>query len=94
MTDAEPGLYGTPGRVEDEVATVRAIYDAFARRDVDALATYRDRAPGVRQALPTHEHFVPVLVAAGASVDRSERVQFPITGFAYGSFTRRSVQFG
>ena len=33
--DAEPGLYGTPGRVEDEVATVRAIYEAFARRDVE-----------------------------------------------------------
>src|SRR5688572_12147750 len=35
VTDAEPGLYGTPGRVEDEVATVRAIYEAFARRDVE-----------------------------------------------------------
>ena len=40
MTDAEPGLYGTPGRVEDEVATVRAIYDAFARRDVEAALKY------------------------------------------------------
>jgi ketosteroid isomerase-like protein len=32
---AEPGSYGTPGRVEEEVGTVRAIYDAFARRDVE-----------------------------------------------------------
>jgi ketosteroid isomerase-like protein len=32
----EPGLYGNPGRVQREVATVRAIYDAFARRDVEA----------------------------------------------------------
>ena len=34
--------------------------DVLARRDVDALLDYRERAPGVRQALPTHEHFVPV----------------------------------
>lgn len=37
MTGAEPGIYGTPGRVEREVATVRAIYDAFARRDIEGM---------------------------------------------------------
>lgn len=68
--------------------------DAFSRRDVDALATYRERAPGVRMALPTHEHFVPALVAAGASLDRNEAVTMPISGFTYGSFTKRSLQFG
>jgi ketosteroid isomerase-like protein len=36
VAGGEPGGYGTPGRVDDEVATVRAIYDAFARRDVEA----------------------------------------------------------
>ncbi len=64
------------------------------KRDVDALAKYRERAPGVRYALPTHEHFVPVAVAMGASIDSTESVRFPITGFMAGSFTRRSVQFG
>src|SRR6185369_3980487 len=68
--------------------------ETLERRDVDALAVYRDRAPGVRSALPTHEHFVPVLVAAGASIGTSESVKFPIAGFTYGSFTKRSVQFG
>jgi 4,5-DOPA dioxygenase extradiol len=68
--------------------------DALVRRDVDAMVQYRARAPGVRLALPTHEHFVPVLVALGASIDESEPVTFPITGFTYGSFTKRSVQFG
>jgi len=68
--------------------------DALGRRDMDALATYRKTAPGVRMALPTHEHFVPVLVAAGASAPSSEPVTFPITGYAFGSFTKRSVQFG
>src|SRR4030095_7255129 len=51
--------------------------EAIAKRDVDALAKYRQTAPGVRMALPTHEHFVPVLVALGASLDRTERVTFP-----------------
>jgi 4,5-DOPA dioxygenase extradiol len=68
--------------------------DVLARRDVDALAKYRDLAPGVREALPTHEHFVPVAVALGASIDRSEPATFPVTGWSYGSFTKRSVQFG
>jgi 4,5-DOPA dioxygenase extradiol len=68
--------------------------EMLERRDVDALAKYRERAPGVRMALPTHEHFVPVAVAMGASIDTAEAVTFPITGFTYGSMTKRSVQFG
>ncbi len=64
------------------------------RKDVDALAQYRSLAPGVRQSLPTHEHFVPVLTALGAALDGANQVSFPITGFTYGSMTRRSVQFG
>ncbi len=68
--------------------------DVIARRDVDALLDYRRRAPGVRLALPTHEHFVPSLVALGAAADRPERIAFPITGFYGGSMTKRSVQFG
>jgi 4,5-DOPA dioxygenase extradiol len=67
--------------------------DVLARHDVDALADYRRKAPGVRESLPTHEHFVPVLVAAGAASE--SQVQFPITGFWMGgAMTRRSVQFG
>lgn len=68
--------------------------EAIAKRDVDALAHYRERAPGVRMALPTHEHFVPVLVALGASLDHAEKVEFPITGHWLGGLTKRSVQFG
>jgi ketosteroid isomerase-like protein len=36
VESVEPGLYGTPGPVDKEVATVRAIYAAFARRDVES----------------------------------------------------------
>jgi ketosteroid isomerase-like protein len=40
VAGAEPGLYGTPGDVHAEVAAVRAIYDAFARRDVEGMLEY------------------------------------------------------
>ena len=67
--------------------------ETIAGHDIDALLDYRRRAPGVRESLPTHEHFVPVIVAAGAAGDGA--VSFPITGFWWGgSMTRRSVQFG
>ncbi|HEY0715623.1 MAG TPA: class III extradiol ring-cleavage dioxygenase [Polyangia bacterium] len=68
--------------------------EGLVRRDVDSLMQYRKRAPGVEIALPTHEHFAPVLVALGSSIDRSEAVTFPVTGWEAGSLTRRSVQFG
>lgn len=67
--------------------------EVLAKKDVDALLDYRARAPGVRLALPTHEHFVPVIVALGAAAD-SGPVSFPITGYLAGVLTKRSVQFG
>ena len=39
MTD-ELGRYGNPGAVTAEVDVVRAIYDAFARRDVEAALAH------------------------------------------------------
>lgn len=66
----------------------------LARKDVDALMDYRAKAPGVRESLPTHEHFVPVIAALGAAIDDASPAKFPITGWAYGSGTKRSVQFG
>ena len=68
--------------------------DTITRHDIDALLDYRQRAPGVRQALPTHEHFVPLLVSLGAATEGPREVHFPITGFLAGSLTRRSLQLG
>jgi 4,5-DOPA dioxygenase extradiol len=69
--------------------------DALSRLDVEALQGFRERAPAVERALPTWEHFAPVLVAAGAVADERPRAAFPITGFWMdGAFTKRSVQFG
>jgi 4,5-DOPA dioxygenase extradiol len=86
-----PGSAGAPQWALDFDAWAG---EAFAKRDVDALVNYRRVAPGVDMALPTHEHFVPALVALGASLDRSEAVTFPITGLWWGAFTKRSIQFG
>jgi 4,5-DOPA dioxygenase extradiol len=67
--------------------------DALTRFDVDALLDFQARAPAAKLALPTWEHYAPVLVAAGAASAKSHRVTFPITGFWLdGPFTRRSVQ--
>lgn len=68
--------------------------DVFARKDADALLDYRSKAPAVNIALPTHEHFIPSIVAMGTASDKVEPVTFPITGFVGGPHTKRSVQFG
>ena len=69
--------------------------DALARFDLDALKDFATRAPTAKTALPTWEHYAPVLVAAGAVTEERPRTSFPITGFwMEGAFTKRSVQFG
>ena len=69
--------------------------DALERFDVDALIDFQTRAPAANMALPTWEHYAPVLVAAGAVADARPRTSFPITGWWMdGAFTKRSVQFG
>jgi len=69
--------------------------NAIAHLDLDALLDFQTRAPAARMALPTWEHYAPLLVAAGALGDERPAVSFPITGWWMdGAFTRRSVQFG
>lgn len=68
--------------------------ETLEKRDDDALMDFMARAPAASMALPTTEHFVPVIVAAGAAEGHG-KVSFPITGFwgaAGGAFTRRSVE--
>lgn len=43
------------------------VADAVERRDVEALVHYRERAPHAVRAHPTEEHYLPLLVALGAS---------------------------
>jgi 4,5-DOPA dioxygenase extradiol len=70
------------------------VEDALSRFDVDVLIDFQTRAPKVRMALPTWEHYAPVLVSAGAASDKQPRITFPVTGWWMdGAFTKRSVQF-
>jgi 4,5-DOPA dioxygenase extradiol len=68
--------------------------ETLTRGDVDALVDFEKRAPAARTALPTTEHFVPVIVAAGAASEAGSKPSFPITGWWMdGAFTKRSVEF-
>ena len=67
--------------------------EALERFDLDALENFRERAPAADLALPTWEHYAPLLVSAGAAGDARPHVTFPIVGFWMdGAFTKRSVQ--
>jgi 4,5-DOPA dioxygenase extradiol len=69
--------------------------ESLASLDFDALQDFQRRAPSAQVALPSWEHYAPVLVAAGAVADERPPVAFPIRGFWMdGAFTKRSVQFG
>jgi 4,5-DOPA dioxygenase extradiol len=83
----QPGIPAWAREFDEWVA------DALSRFDVDALLDFQKRAPAARTALPTWEHYAPLLVAVGAVAGASPEVTFPITGFwMEGAFTKRSVQ--
>lgn len=83
---------GIPGWARDFDAWVA---DALSRWDLDALQEFQTKGPAAHLALPTWEHYAPLLVAAGAVGDDRPAVTFPIAGFWMdGAFTKRSVQFG
>lgn len=68
------------------------VRDKVANNDVDALLAYRDKAPDLKLAHPTDDHFVPLLVALGAGT--GAKVTFPIEGWEFGSLSRCAVRFG
>lgn len=63
------------------------------RRDVDALVDYRQRAPHAARAHPTDEHFLPLLVAVGAS-EAEDSVSVLDGGITYGVLSMESYVFG
>ena len=65
--------------------------EALARGDVDELAAYRTRAPGMPYAHPTVEHFIPLFVTLGAATTPDEPGQQIIDGYWMG-LSKRSLQ--
>jgi len=65
--------------------------DALARGDIEELQHFRNRAPGLRYAHPTVEHFTPLFVTLGASADPTAPVTTTIDGYMVG-LSKRSFQ--
>ena len=65
--------------------------DALARGDVDELAHFRTRAPGMPYAHPTVEHFTPLFVTLGAATDPEAPVTTTVDGYFLG-LAKRSFQ--
>lgn len=65
--------------------------EALARGDVDTLAAYRSKAPGMPYAHPTVEHYTPLFVTLGAATDPEEPGEQVIDGFWMG-LSKRSLQ--
>ena len=64
--------------------------EALSRGDVDALASYKDLAPGVKFAHPTVEHFTPLFISLGAATDTSAAPETLIDGYFMG-LSKRSI---
>lgn len=65
---------------------------AIAAKDVDAVIDFLHKAPAATLAHPRTEHFAPLFVSLGASVDKLRAGTSVIDGFWYG-LSKRSWQF-
>jgi len=65
--------------------------EALARGDVDTLAGYRSKAPGMPYSHPTVEHYVPMFITLGAADHPEKPVTTTIEGYMMG-LSRRSFQ--
>ncbi len=65
--------------------------EAIAGGDLDTLAAYADKAPGMPYAHPTVEHLTPLFVALGAATDPGTPAEQRIDGYWMG-LSKRSLQ--
>ena len=65
--------------------------EALDAGDVETLAAYRDRAPGMPYAHPTVEHYTPLFVTLGAATTPDDPARQVIDGFWMG-LSKRSLQ--
>jgi 4,5-DOPA dioxygenase extradiol len=86
---ARMGVSGVPSALAEFDAWVA---EALAGRDLDTLLDYRVRAPGLAYAHPTVDHFVPLFIALGASLDTDGASQTQIDGYWMAN-SKRSLQF-
>jgi len=97
--EAPVRLYDTSGPYTDDSAKIdiekglapRRRDWILARGDVEELASYRTKAPGMPYAHPTVEHFTPLFVALGAASDPETPGEQLIDGYWMG-LSKRSLQ--
>jgi 4,5-DOPA dioxygenase extradiol len=65
--------------------------DALRRGDVDELAAYRTKAPGMPYAHPTVEHYTPLFITLGAATAADKPGAQKVDGFWMG-LSKRSLQ--
>jgi 4,5-DOPA dioxygenase extradiol len=65
--------------------------EALARGDVDLLADYRAKAPGMPYAHPTVEHYTPLFITLGAATAADAPGEQLVDGFWMG-LSKRSLQ--
>ncbi|MDT0200865.1 class III extradiol ring-cleavage dioxygenase [Nocardioides sp. AE5] len=65
--------------------------EALARGDVDELAAYRSKAPGMPYAHPTVEHYIPLFITLGAADKADDPGEQKIDGYWMG-LAKRSLQ--
>jgi 4,5-DOPA dioxygenase extradiol len=95
MTHGLPFL--TRGMMAGEVVpSWSADFDAWAAEalshgDVDTLAAYRSKAPGMPYAHPTVDHYIPLFITLGAAAREDRPVDTVIEGYMAG-LSKRSFQ--
>jgi len=67
------------------------IAERLATRDFEAIVNY-ESAPNARLAVPTPEHFEPLLIVLGAS-HADDRLESIYEGFQYATLSMRSMAF-
>lgn len=60
--------------------------------DIDALMNYRELAPHATEAVPTSEHFIPLLLAMGSG-DKNRRAKLLHRSYQYGNLSLSCWQF-
>jgi 4,5-DOPA dioxygenase extradiol len=70
------------------------VAQAILHGDADSLIDFAHRAPSPLLAHPTPDHYLPILVIAGAAAALGASPRFTLDGWEYGNISRRSVQFG
>jgi 4,5-DOPA dioxygenase extradiol len=90
LTDMSRGADAVPATWSSEFDAWAA--ERIAARDFDALLDFERQGPAARIAHPRTEHFAPLFVSLGASVDDLADARSTVDGFWYG-LSKRSWHF-